>query len=44
MTRDHKKLRTLKEENGGNVTFGDNVSARIVGKGILSLDNGKTKA
>jgi hypothetical protein len=24
-------------------TFGDNASARIVGKGIISLDNGKTK-
>jgi hypothetical protein len=27
---------------GGNV-FGDNDSTRIVGKGIVSLDNGKTK-
>jgi hypothetical protein len=28
---------------GSNVTFGDKASTRIVGKGILSLDNGKTK-
>jgi hypothetical protein len=27
----------------GSVTFGDNVYARIVGKGIVSLDDGKTK-
>jgi hypothetical protein len=25
------------------VTFGDNGSTRIVGKGIVSLDNGNTK-
>ena len=34
---------TLKEEKGGSVTFGDKASARIVGKCIVSLDNGKTK-
>jgi hypothetical protein len=44
MTRDQKKFITLKEEKGGNVTFGDNGSARIVGRGIISLDNGRAKA
>jgi hypothetical protein len=38
-----KKFITLKEEKGGNVTFGDNAYARIFGKGIVSLDDGKTK-
>jgi hypothetical protein len=33
----------LKEEKGGGITFGDNISTMIVGKGIISLDNGKTK-
>jgi hypothetical protein len=40
---DHNKLIILKEEKGGNTTFGDNASTRIVGKGTISLDNGKTK-
>jgi hypothetical protein len=43
MTGDQTKFLTLKEEKGGSVTFGDKASARIVGKGIVSLDNGKTK-
>jgi len=37
------KFLTLKELNEGIVTFGDNIAAKIVGKGTLSLDNGKTK-
>jgi hypothetical protein len=32
MTGDQNKFFTLKEEKGGNVTFGDNAYARIVGK------------
>jgi hypothetical protein len=43
MREDQSKFLTLKEEKGGNVTFGDNGSTRIVGKGTISLDNGKTK-
>jgi hypothetical protein len=43
MTRDQNKFITLKEEKGDSVTFADNASARIVGKGIVSLDSGKTK-
>jgi hypothetical protein len=42
MTGDQNKFLVLKEEKGGSVTFGDNASARIVGKGIVSLDNGNT--
>ena len=43
MTGDQTKFLTLKEEKAGSVSFGDNVSTSIVGKGIVSLDNGKTK-
>jgi hypothetical protein len=42
MTRDRSKFITLKK-NEDNVTFGDNGSSKIVGKGTLSLDNGKDK-
>ena len=43
MTGDQNKFLILKKGKGGSITFGDNASARIVGKGIVSLDNGKTK-
>jgi hypothetical protein len=43
MTGDQNKFLTLKEEKGDSVTFGDNASARTVGKVIVSLDNGKNK-
>jgi hypothetical protein len=43
MTGDQNKFLTLKEEKGGNVTFRYNASARIVGKGTISIDYGKTK-
>jgi len=43
MIGDQNKFITLKEEKGGNVTFVDNAFATVVGKGIVSLDNGKTK-
>ena len=43
MTIDQTKFLILKEEKGVSVTFGDNASTRIVGKCIVSLDNGKTK-
>jgi hypothetical protein len=43
MTKDQTKFLTLTKEKGGSVTFGDKASIRIVGKGIVSLDNGKTK-
>jgi hypothetical protein len=37
MTLDQKKFLTLKDEKGGNFTFGDNASTRIIGKGTLVL-------
>lgn len=33
------KFLTLEEENGCNVTFGDNASINIVGISVVSLDN-----
>lgn len=44
MIEDQKKFLTLKEEKGGNVSFGDNGSERIAGRGTVSLDNGRAKA
>ena len=35
---------SLKKEKGGNFTFGDNVSTKIIGKAIVSLDNKKVGA
>jgi hypothetical protein len=43
MTGDKSKFLTLKEVNGGSVTFGSDATTRIAGKGTLSLNNGKTK-
>jgi hypothetical protein len=43
MAGDQNKFLILKEEKGGNVTFGDNAYVSVVRKGIVSLDNGKTK-
>jgi hypothetical protein len=42
VTRDRTKFITLKK-NEGNVNFGDNGVSKIVGKGTLSLDNGRAK-
>jgi predicted RNase H-related nuclease YkuK (DUF458 family) len=42
MTRDRTKFITLKK-NEGSVTFGDNGSSKIVGKGTLNLDNVRAK-
>lgn len=38
-----KKILNIKKEKGGSVTFRDNVLAKIVGKGTVSLGNNKTK-
>jgi hypothetical protein len=43
MTRYQRKFLKLKKKEKGKVTFGDNVSAKILGKGIASLGNNKTK-
>jgi hypothetical protein len=37
------KFESLNEEKGGSVTFGNNALARIRAKGIVVLQNGKTK-
>jgi hypothetical protein len=42
MIGDRTKFITLKK-NEGSVTFGDNVLQMIIGKGTLSLDNGRYK-
>ena len=42
MIGDKTKLITMKK-NEGSVTFGDNGTSKIVGKGTLSLDNGSHK-
>jgi hypothetical protein len=34
---------SLKRKEKGSITFGDNVSANILGKGIASLGNNKDK-
>ena len=36
---DQNKFLDLKKEKGGSVTFGDNVFAKIIGKGKASLGN-----
>jgi hypothetical protein len=43
MRVDRNKFLTLNKEKRDSVTFGDNTSTRIVGKGIVSLNNGKNK-
>jgi hypothetical protein len=42
MLGDRKKIINLKK-NEGRLTFGDNGSSKIVGKGTLSFDNGRAK-
>jgi hypothetical protein len=37
MTRDQEKFLSLKKKEKGSVTFRDNVSAKILGKDIVSL-------
>jgi hypothetical protein len=44
MTGDKSKFLTLKNVDGGSVTFGSDATARIVGKCTLILNNGKTKS
>jgi hypothetical protein len=44
MTEDQSKFLKLNKKGKGKVTFGDNMSAKILGKGIVSLGNNKTKA
>jgi hypothetical protein len=44
MTEDKSKFLNLKKKEKGSVTFGDNVSAIILGKGTVTLGNKKNKA
>ena len=44
MIGDHNKFLSLKKENGGSVSFGDNEFSNIIGKGSVSLGNERTKA
>jgi hypothetical protein len=43
MTRDKSKFLKLTKKEKGSVTFGDNVSAKILGKFIATLGNKKNK-
>jgi hypothetical protein len=43
MTGDQSKFLKLNKKGKGKVTFGDNMSAMILGKGTVSLGNNKTK-
>jgi hypothetical protein len=43
MTWDQNKFLSLKKEKG-KVTFGDDVSTKILGKGTFSSGNDRTKA
>ena len=44
MTGDQDKFLSMKRKEKGSVTFGDNVSTKILGKGIVSLGNNKAKS
>jgi hypothetical protein len=44
MIGDQSKFIKLNEKGKGKVTFGDNISSKILGKGIVRLGNNKTKA
>jgi hypothetical protein len=44
MTGDKSKFLTLSEVKTRNVTFGNDASGKIKGKGIVSLSNSKGKA
>jgi hypothetical protein len=43
MTGNQSKFLKLNEKGEGKVTFGDNMSAKIMGKGTVRLGNNKTK-
>ena len=43
MTIDKNKCLSLEEDKGVSVAFGNNAPTRIMGKGTIILDNGKTK-
>ena len=43
MTGDQNKFIKLTKKEKGSVTFGDNLSGKILGKGIVTLGNKKNK-
>ena len=43
MTRDQGKFIGLNKEKRGSVTFGNDVLAKISGKGIIKIRNDRTK-
>ena len=43
ITGDQRKFLKLKNKGKRKVTFGDNMSAKILGNGTVSLGNNKTK-
>ena len=42
MAGDHSKFISLNKEKKGNVTFGNDIPAKINGKGIINLRNERT--
>ena len=44
MTGDRSKFITFDERKTGNVTFGNDKSGKIKGKGSVSIDNGRGQA
>jgi hypothetical protein len=44
MTGDEGQFLTLRKERDGSVSFGNNDSARIIGKGTVRIGNKNTKA
>jgi hypothetical protein len=43
MIGDQDKFLSLERKEKGSVTFGDNVSAKILGKGTISIGNNRSK-
>jgi hypothetical protein len=43
VTGDEDKFLTLRKERDGSVSFGNNDSARIIGRGIVRIGNKDTK-
>jgi hypothetical protein len=41
---DKSKLLSLKEDKSGTVTFGNDDPGKIIGKGLVRLSNGRSKA
>jgi len=44
MKGDKSKLLSLKENKSGSVTFGNDGLGNIIGKGLVNLSNGRSKA